>query len=247
MYMRKIFGFVLLISMVLSCKPLQVVKTDSEEIKTSVSTEQSDEINALIAPYKAQLEGAMGDTVVYLKEDLTLEKPESTLGNHVAEVIYWAAQSKSNEKIDFSISNFGGIRVPYVGKGPLLVKDAYQIMPFDNYVVSIKIPGRVVLTLINHMAEQGGWPVHLLRYDIQDSQPINIQVQGESFDISKEYVVALTDYLATGGDHLSFLKDYEYINTNFYVRDAIIKFWETKSGSNEKIEAIKDGRVKIID
>ncbi|MEZ5009246.1 MAG: 5'-nucleotidase [Chitinophagales bacterium] len=236
----------LLLILSFGCKPLHVIHTEAEEIKTSEESKQADEINSMIAPYKEQLEGEMEDTLAFLMEDLNLGKPESTLGNHVAEIIYWEAQRNYDQKVDFAISNIGGIRVPSVSKGPLQIKDAYQIMPFDNYVSIMKVPGSIVLELANNMAANGGWPIHLMSYDIQNNKAVNIKIQGEVFDINKEYSIALTDYLANGGDYLSFLKNYAYINTDIYMRDAIISFWKTKSSSNQKIEGVLDGRVKII-
>ncbi len=241
-----LYSLVIVITSI-SCKPLHVIHTNSSDVKTSTTSERDESIMKMVDPYKLQLDDAMGITLATLKEDLTKEQPESTLGNHVAEITYWSAQRNSDQQIDFAICNYGGLRVPYINKGPLKVSDAYQIMPFDNYVVIMKASGSVVLELINKMANKGGWPIHNASYIIRQGQAHNIKIQEEAFEISKDYIFAITDYLANGGDQLSFLKALDYENTNIYLRDAIMNFWKEKTSKSEIVEVVKDGRVKKME
>jgi len=229
------------------CQPLIVLHSTSEKIETNNVEVLSNDISSLITPYKTELDELMEVEVATLTEDLILEQPESTLGNHIAEIVFWQAEKSLEIPIDFSITNYGGLRVPYVNSGPLKVKDAYQIMPFDNYVVVMKVSGSVVLELANKMANYGGWPICNMSYLIKGGQAHNIKIQGEPFEISKEYTFALTDYLANGGDLLSFLKVIDYENTNIYLRDAIMNFWKDKTSNSEIIEVVKDGRVNVMD
>ena len=127
---------VLLISLtfVFGCKPLSVVHITASGINTAEEKGLNTEMVSMIQPYKIQLDEAMEVVLATLEEDLVVEQPESTMGNHVAEITFWKANQFVDVPVDFAISNFGGLRIPFLGKGPLKVKDAYQIMPFDNYV-----------------------------------------------------------------------------------------------------------------
>ena len=242
------FVFILAFSkLFIACSPFHVMHTNATEIKTSSESIKDELINDLVQPYKLQLDDAMNVILAELEEDLIKEQPESSLGNHIAEITYWCAENNSDKAIDFAISNYGGIRVPYINKGSLKVSDAYQIMPFDNYIVVLQVSGEIINELVDKMASNGGWPTYNLSYEIKDNQAQNIKIQGRQFDVNKNYTFALTDYLANGGDKLSFLKGLEHENTNVYLRDAIMNFWRYKSNKSEQIKAIKDGRVKIVE
>jgi 2',3'-cyclic-nucleotide 2'-phosphodiesterase (5'-nucleotidase family) len=241
------FALCLSISVLLGCKPLSVIHTESKGINTGEEKVVDEEMVLMIAPYKIQLDDAMEIVLANMDTELIAEQPESTMGNHVAEITYWKAKQYTEKPIDFAISNFGGMRIPFLDKGPLKVKDAYQIMPFDNYVVLMTVPAATVQILADKMAEAKGWPVHQMSYQIKEGKAVDLKVNGQPLDLSKEYTFALTDYLATGGDNLAFLKSFEYINTNEYLRDAIIEFWKHETSLGKIIHVVKDGRVKLAD
>lgn len=234
-----------------SCKSLHVIHTAADDVQTGPEDAKSTWVEEMVAPYKVQLDAEMNKEVAQLAEDLIKEQPESSLGNHVAEVTFWEAQKSFDKKIDFAICNYGGLRVPSINKGPLQVQHAYQIMPFDNYVVVMELPNDVVLQLFNKMAANGGWPIYNASYKIDaEGKAQNIQIHGSDFTAAanpnSKTVVALSDYLANGGDKLSFLKPFTYYNTNVYLRDALVNFWAAKAEAGESVEAVIDGRVQLI-
>lgn len=243
----KYFPFIVGLLIFVGCQPLTVIHTTSEKIETNNVELQSNDIEKLVSSYKSELDELMEVEVATLAGDLILEQPESNLGNHIAEIVYWQAEQSLNIPIDFAITNIGGLRVPSVSSGPLKVKDAYQIMPFDNYVVAMTLSGKTVRELANKMAGYKGWPVFKMTYEIKDKEAINIKINGLPLDDNKDYTVCITDYLANGGDNLSFLKEIPYINTNVYLRDAIVSFWKEQTKQNKVIRVVKDGRVKWAD
>jgi 2',3'-cyclic-nucleotide 2'-phosphodiesterase (5'-nucleotidase family) len=215
--------FFLSLTFVIGCKPLSVVHTSATNINTAEAKVVNTEMVSMIQPYKVQLDEAMEVVLATLEEDLIAEQPESTMGNHVAEITFWKAKQFVDTPVDFAISNFGGMRIPFLGKGPLKVKDAYQIMPFDNYVVVMTLPAATVQLLADKMAEAKGWPAHQLSYEIKEGKAIHLKINGLPLDSSKEYTVALTDYL----------------------RDAIMDFWKNETAQGKTILSVKDGRVKL--
>ena len=239
-FLNKICSIGLLVISLTSCKPLHVIYSEANSVKTSEESLKDDEVTSFVSSYKEQLDEAMEIRLAILKEDLNLEQPESNLGNHIAEVTFWSAEHNLSKDIDFAICNYGGLRIPFVAKGPLKVKHAYQIMPFDNYVVTMELPGNIVNQLFQHMAKVGGWPLFNAAYSIKNEQAIEITIGDSTLNVDKTYTVAITDYLANGGDKLSFLKEFSYDNANVYLRDAIMNYWKAQSAP---IEVVKDGRV----
>ena len=56
--------------------------------------------------------------------------------------------------------------------------------------------------------------------------------------------MATSDYLANGGDNLSFLSDAEKkISTGMKLRDLLIKYLEEKNKKGEKLSAKIEGRI----
>lgn len=199
----------------------------------------------MIDPYREQLESQMDVVVAVLENDLVKEQPEGTLGNHIAAIAYWAAEAQSAKPVDFAVMNYGGLRVPYVNAGNLLVRDAYQIMPFDNMIVLMDLPGSTIQEMADLIAASGGWPVERMTYGILADKAVDITIGGKALDPHKVYRMAITDYLADGGDNLSMLKEYSYINTSVLLRDAIIDYWKWMTAAGKNISVVKDGRVSV--
>lgn len=229
-----------------SCKQWQLASYTNEYKNIHKDISLNTPLENLYSPYKLQLDSQMNVIIGYLETPLELNQPESTLGNHISDIILEMASSYTGEKIDMAIINFGGLRINNVPAGNLLVEHAYKIMPFDNYLTTIKIKGDVLHKFFNHMASFGGWPISGAYYEINNRKAENIFIQKNPFDEQQEYVVALSDYLINGGDNCFFLENLPYTNTQVLFRDAIIEYWQKTKLKNESISVFLENRVKKI-
>lgn len=188
--------------------------------------------------------------IVLVENALSMKKeqPETALGNMMADVIFQIAADAGLEP-DLAITNYGGIRVPLLEKGPLTYRDAFQLMPFDNRIVVIAVPGTVLLQWFGHMAAKGGWPIAKARYQITGDRGLSlpIYIGEEEIDTGFVYKVATTDYLATGGDYCDFLKSLKFSDTGFLLRDAIIAHWKSISKEGKLLRVEKEGRVSYVE
>ncbi len=200
----------------------------------------------MYSPYKLQLDSQMNVVIGYLKTPLELNQPESTLGNHISDIILEMASLYTVQKIDLAVINFGGLRLTSLPSGNLLVEHAYKVMPFDNYLATIKLKGEVLLKFFNHMASFGGWPISGASYEINNHIAQNIFIQGNPFDEHQEYIVALSDYLIGGGDKCFFLENLPYTNTQVLFRDAIIEYWQKTKLRNDSISVLLENRIKKV-
>ena len=71
----------------------------------------------------------------------------------------------------------------------------------------------------------------------------DITIDGEALDEEQTYTMAISDYLADGGDKLDMLTRFEYFNTGVLVRDAILAAWRSAEAEGRIVEANRDGRV----
>lgn len=245
-YIVLLFAFILAFA---SCKSIFHVADISED-RYTVGPEkgmpEDQRLKQMIAPYKIQLDSIMDVQIGTNAKTMSKARPEGELNNWLADIVYTEAAKNYKGKIDFSIQNYGGIRVPSLEAGPITVRNAYEIMPFDNEIVVLTTKGIVVKALFERIAEKGGWPVssQIKFVGHIDGEIISLKINGEDFDETKTYTYAIPDYIANGGDRCDFLKNVEQVKLDLKVRDAIIANLKSKpEGVVEFVE--RDGRIKI--
>lgn len=150
------------------------------------SIKEDPAINDLIKPYKAQLDAEMNEVIGQVKSELSKGRPESTLGNFLADLLVIEASECTGQQIDFAAQNYGGIRVPTVGKGDITRGKVFEIMPFENMLSVLEVKGDIVNRIIQKMASSGGWPIsNDVNFTIQDGRAGNIKIHGEDLDMTK--------------------------------------------------------------
>jgi hypothetical protein len=192
------------------------------------------------------MEQEMNQVLVISDEVLTKKMPESDLGNLLAEILLEKAALYSHRPVDLALINFGGIRISQLPKGNITRGTTFELMPFDNKIVLLELDATITQQLFNRMAGAGGVPIAGARYEIKDKAAINITIKNELLDPAKKYTVALSDYLANGGEKLDFLSTLPQIKTDSLLRDAFVSAFEERGKKGEHLKSIKDGRVKIV-
>ncbi|MEN9449255.1 MAG: hypothetical protein RJA25_2545 [Bacteroidota bacterium] len=235
--------FVAVIFSITACKVLYPKKEQSDLIKVTANIKADTIVKIFYKPYKDSLDKLMKRPLAELENDLTKQLPESSLGNLMADMLKIKTAEYTKQKIDAAIMNYGGIRVPSLSKGILKVENVYMLMPFDNYLVMQVLNGQQLSDFCDSMARMKGWPVSGLSFKIKEGKAINIKVNNEAIDLHKNYNVATNDYLANGGDGMTFLKYIPQIQTGKLFRDAIIEYWTEQAKAGKKISATTENRI----
>ncbi len=230
-----------------ACKVYRPAQEKSSLIKVNTSFQGDAAVKIYYKPYKDSLDKIMKVPVAELEEDLSKKLPESTLGNLMADMLKVKAAEYTKDAIDVAILNYGGIRVPSLTKGTLKVEDAYFLMPFDNYIVEQVLTGQQLSDFCDSMAMKKGWPVSGISFQIKKDKAVNILVNKLPLDLSKKYNVALNDYLANGGDGMTFLKTIPQIQTGRLFRDAILEYWSAQTKAGKKISAKLENRISYAE
>jgi 2',3'-cyclic-nucleotide 2'-phosphodiesterase (5'-nucleotidase family) len=199
---------------------LGYVKQHSTAIKPSIADTIS--LNHFLNKYKKSLEIEMNEVIGYNDTTLLKEKPNSTLGNMVCDAML--VEARKNRQVDGAVMNYGGIRVPRLGIGPINVGQVFEIMPFDNLLYIVAIPGNILDTLCQHIAKSGGWPIAGLSFVIKDKSAVTIKVNDLPLNYYTTYSIAMSDYIVNGGDNCAFLTQLQKVNTNLMVRDAVMNY-----------------------
>ncbi|MFN8309749.1 MAG: 5'-nucleotidase C-terminal domain-containing protein [Chitinophagales bacterium] len=225
---------------------LQPVQYHAVENRMSDTVRAFDaHIDSVIMPYRESLRKEMDEVVVESEAVFTKKQPESSLGNLLADIELKKAIDYTHAPVDFAIINYGGIRLPQLPQGNITVGKVYELMPFDNMLVVVELDGKSTALLFERMAEAGGVPLAGARFTVIDGKIKDITIGGQPFDESRTYRVALSDYLANGGDQLDFLKGKTQVASNKLLRDAFIEGFREIKNRGEKIKPQLDGRVRI--
>ena len=201
-------------------------------------------IEAIIAPYKAKLDGSMNRVIGQAAKELpkVMRANEFILGNFVADLTLEQARKEIRE-IDFAIVTMGGLRVS-IPAGEIKVATIFELMPFENEVAVITVNGETMEALFAYMLAKKNVAVSNVKMKIKDGKFTQIIINDKPFDKTKTYTIALSDYLAEGGDGMDFFKKaikMEKIELKY--RDVIIKHVEELTAAGKKVDAELDGRV----
>lgn len=210
----------------------QQIKIVSENIAVTAQAPKDSMLVRMILPYKDSMEQAMKKVVGFCLQGMFKKQPESSIGNFLTDAMRWAAKQQFNDTtVDLAIMNYGGIRSSFA-KGDVTLKQIFEVMPFDNMLVLQNVSGAVLMQLINKASEKGGWPVSGISVKFKNKVCSELLVKGKPIDSTANYVIAISDYLANGGDDCKFLKGISYKNIGLTIRDAIITYtkWLTKQG-----------------
>lgn len=169
----------------------------------------------------------MNAKISYTNFDLNKQGDNSNLGNLLADYTYegavdWASKNKI-PKIDAAVINIGGIRST-IGKGDILLKHIYEVMPFENELVIVKMKGADMQKLFNYYLEtQKNNPVSKLKIETSEGKIVQALIDNSSIENSKNYYIATSDYLALGGDNMKFFASGEMISTGIKLRDLYVE------------------------
>jgi 2',3'-cyclic-nucleotide 2'-phosphodiesterase (5'-nucleotidase family) len=220
----------------------------SVKIEDIANIESFPEIERLILPYKKEMEKEMNQVIGACEKELMKAKPESTLGNWTADLVHKKCEEYYGKSIDFALVNYGGLRIPSLPAGPIMKSTIFELMPFENALVVLNVDAETVEKLFVRMAEYGGWPIsHQVQFDIKNGKPIDVQINGKPIDKNKMYKIALSDFVANGGDKCFFFEDKKQELLGKLFRDAIMEHVIELNAQGKKVNADLEGRVEVIE
>ena len=247
MAMKTIIMPVLFLLLLGGCTTVQhISKTDVHYtvVRSDAAPQGDAQVNAIIEPYKEQLDEVMNEVLGVLPADLSKQKPESTLGNWVADAMVERLM-KEGYPVDLAIVNYGGLRVPYLTKGELTRGELFELSPFDNTIHVVDVPGAKLDSIFIMVAESDGWPVSKsVNLTIGNKKVIKALVMGQPIDPAKIYKVATLDYVANGGDNMKVFIPLSRVQTSLLLRDILIDNVKEATASGRSINPALDGRIK---
>lgn len=164
---------------------------------------------------------------------------QSPMGNTIVESMKYMVDA------DFSFLNLGGVRAE-IKYGPVTYRDIFQVMPFDNMVVSFTCDGEFLRRIIETRVEgsRAGLIVAGVNVVYSKERPnfdrvTSLKIGGQPWDPKKTYKVVTTDFLMQGNAGLNLLMNVPEENITYHqinLRDAIVHYFKENSPVNIKID-----------
>lgn len=229
-----------------SCKP--VYNTASHQsTRLSIETNAPDTgvISRLIQPYRDSVNTLMDIPLAQALKPLTKEKGGGSLGNFFSDAMLETARER-DPNVALFITNSGGLRVNRWPEGSIMVRHVYELMPFDNTLVILDVPGTLVNQWIQQMAKQGGWPIAgaFIKADTLNKLSYLANTADGPFqaiDLQKNYRIATSDFIAKGGDRCEFLIPLPIQTDGLLLREALLTYLK----KNPRIEPHFQNRFTI--
>lgn len=226
------------------------------KMRANFQNKKDEQLANVIASYQSELDRDLSANLCSLQTVLCskshcLRSRETAIGNMVADAI------KNSLEVQAAIINAGTIRGErdYKAGHILNRKDIIQELPFSNGCKALYISGATLLDALQFGVScapelKGGFPqISGMKLEYNPNLPLGSQIvkvwiDGAPIQMDKEYLVAVTDYMAGGGDGYQMLSKLEAdpnISTEKVLYSLVSEYLE-KEGN---ISPIIEGRIKI--
>lgn len=203
-------------------------------------------VAALVARDQKEIGPRVDGVVTMLARPLPKGRGESAVGRMIADAERWATHSQ------VAIINDGGIRSD-LHAGPLTWGALYQLEPFQNKLVTLKMTGRQIHAVMEKGLEDGLPSIQVsgLDVDYDPDRPAGGRVvslrlgDGSRVRNDTVYTVAVPDFLATGKGNgfRTFGQALGRSDTGLVDLDALIGYLKTLPSP---VEGPRDERFRVV-
>lgn len=141
----------------------------------------------------------------------------------------WAADCyRSWAGTDFSLQNGCGVRTP-IKAGPITRRDLFGLMPFDNRMVKLSIPGAKLRAALDHgfggicLLQVSGADVVYRRSGPPGTRAVSLKVGGVPLDDAKTYTVVTLDFVVSHAENGNELASVPSETSEMLTRDLLEK------------------------
>ena len=171
---------------------------------------------------------------------------ESALGDLVTDAMREAARA------DVAFQNSGGLRAD-LPAGPITRGSVYDVMPFDNTLVTMTLSGAELRRLLEDGLRGGRVPIQSgLRVRYDPSRPemqhlVSVTLaDGTALDDAKRYKVAVNNFMASGGDNLSVYQSApDKVDTGILIRASLEDYLVARA-KDGVLDYAPDGRIERV-
>jgi len=244
--MKKIV-FLLALAGLWACQPggyHVASRTASLTIIDSAAAPADSSVARFLTPYRQKMNSTMNEVLTRSTGRIEKKPIDGPLNELLTDALLQQAAQRYGKPLDVSHLNYGGIR-NNLPAGDITTGSIFEVMPFDNQLVVLTMTGDMLKQLLDHFAKGDKLVVGGLRAKIRNGQVQDVTfTNGRTLQPNETYTVALSDYVADGGDNAVFLKDaVKRENINYLIRDALIDYFRQQGKTGQPIKPVSDGRI----
>ena len=213
------------ISFVYSRREQKILASFVQSMATPVQGAKADpEIAAIVDRSQSEIAPVKNVPLGYTAAELSHDRAElSVLGEWSCDVL------RQTAKVDIAFQNGGGLRTS-IPAGAITMGNLYEVMPFDNTLVTMDLTGDQVLQVLNHGIHGKAGMVQFsgLTLVIDSDRPYGSQLiearlaDGRLLDPAATYRIVTNDFMAVGGDEFTVFKQGRNVTDTFIpLRDAL--------------------------
>ena len=234
----RFFVILLTFNLIISCKSTssyQTTKIEGKKIGVTNEKGENEAIVNYVKPYSDNINKDLNSVLAYCPETQDKSKGtwQSNIGNLLAEITFELGnpvfQKRENKTIDVCLLNHGGIRA-VIPKGDVTTRTAFEVMPFENSLIVVGLTGKEIKTLAEYIIkEKKPHPLYGMKIYIDKSTlKINkIEINDKPLDENQLYYVGTSDYLANGGDNMTFFKESKIkFDMEYKLRNMMIDYFK---------------------
>ena len=234
----RFFVILLTFNLIISCKSTssyQTTKIEGKKIGVTNEKGENEAITNYVKPYSDNINKDLNSVLAYCPETQDKSKGtwQSNIGNLLAEITFELGnpvfQKRENKTIDVCLLNHGGIRA-VIPKGDITTRTAFEVMPFENSLIIVGLTGKEIKTLAEYIIkEKKPHPLYGMKiYIDKNTLAINkIEINDKPLDENQLYYVGTSDYLANGGDNMTFFKESKIkFDMEYKLRNMMIDYFK---------------------
>jgi len=243
-----------------------VVGYDGNPIYVSNSVAKDPEIEAMLAPYRTEVNAMMTLKVGEITVDAPISVDgkricrlgECLMGNLVTDAMLWQVNTVGGGDYQIAVTNGGGLRAA-LAAGDVTYGGVMTVLPFGNTIATMELTGENLLAALEHSArsypsENGGFlQVSGMRYTFDPAQPAGSRIVSaevwngtayEALQAATVYKVVTNNFTRNGGDGYTWFRDNAINPYDFgpALHEAVIDYFWAFSPVTPEIE----GRINIV-
>lgn len=175
-----------------------------------------------------------------------------SLGNFVTDGMRAQASLKIGKPVALALMNSGGIRRNTIGEGELKARDVFELLPFENALVTLDLTGEQLMKLLQMIvskreAQSGARITYKINADKTselESAKLREASGEKGIDLNATYTIVTIDYLyRVGGSTYGMLREGKNVKElGITLRDAIMDYVKSETAAGRDIKPNLDGR-----
>ena len=200
-------------------------------------------LSSIVKPYSDSVNKLMNVVIGYNENRLEKKREANTLGFFITDAYLEMAKQKLDPKVDAAFMNSGGIRLPEIPAGAITQGKIFELMPFDNLMVILKVKGSLLKQYLDTLATNEGVIESGITMQIVNKTTQQVMIGGKPLDLNSDYTIVHSDYVVMNSN---LLKNINRVNIGYLLRDAILDYVKFINNQNRKVTVTNLERVSYV-